>query len=128
MASVNYNVQAVAVRQSLAAGETAGLEMWIPDNPRGIFGALADSYVYMAISIVFAGFIFNGGGLERWIRGLLFAQVITAVGQIGNTMFDWSMTIFIGSSMIWVIGSPIAFVLLALLFRRGADDAAAASG
>jgi hypothetical protein len=118
MASVNYNVQAVAVRQSLAAGETAGIEMWIPDNELGIFNALANSYVYMTISMVFAGFVFPGGGLERWIRSLFLAQVITAVGQIGWTMLDWSMTIFIATSMVWVIGSPIAFVLLALLFRR----------
>jgi hypothetical protein len=127
MASINYNVQAVAVRMSLQAGETAGIEMWIPDNLNGIFNALANSYVYMAISMIFAGFVFRGGGLERWIRGLFLAQVITAVGQIGHTMFDWSMTVFIASSMVWVIGSPIAFVLLALLFRRRDRDEAGVS-
>jgi uncharacterized membrane-anchored protein len=73
----------------------------------------------MAISMLFAGFVFRGGRLERWIRGLFLAQVMTAVGQIGYSMSNWSMTIFIVSSMVWVIGSPIAFVLLALLFRRG---------
>lgn len=118
MASINYNIQAVAVRLSLQAGETAGIEMWIPDNLNGIFNALANSYVYMAISMIFAGFVFRGEGLERWIRGLFLAQVITAVGQIGHSMFGWSMTVFIASSMVWVIGSPIAFVLLALLFQR----------
>lgn len=118
MASINYNIQAVAVRLSLQAGETAGIEMWIPDNLNGIFNALANSYVYMAISMIFAGFVFQGGPLERWIRGLFLAQVITAVGQIGHSMFDWSMNVFIASSMVWVIGSPIAFVLLALLFGR----------
>jgi len=122
MASINYNIQAVAVRLSLQAGETAGIEMWIPDNLNGIFNALANSYVYMVISMIFAGFVFRGGRLERWIRGLFLAQVITAVGQIGHTMFDWSMTVFIATSMVWVIGSPIAFVLLALLFRRRGRD------
>jgi hypothetical protein len=122
MASINYNIQAVAVRMSLQAGQTAGIEMWIPDNLNGIFNALANSYVYMALSMISAGFIFQGGRLERWIRGLFLAQVITAVGQIGHSMFDWSMTIFIASSMVWVIGSPIAFVLLALLFRRRGRD------
>jgi hypothetical protein len=118
MASINYNIQAVAVRQSLLAGESAGIEMWIPDNPRSVFGALANSYVYMAIAMVFAGFVFQSHGLQRWIRALFLAQAITAVGQIGQTMFDWGMTIFLATSLVWVIGAPVAFVLLAVLFRR----------
>jgi hypothetical protein len=118
MASINYNVQAVAVRQSLAAAETAGLELWIPDNPHSIFGAMANSYVYLAISMVFAGFVFQGERMERWMRRLFFAQAITAIGQIGETMFDLSTTVFYATSMVWVIGAPVAFVLLAVLFRR----------
>ena len=118
MASINYNVQASAVRQSLAAGETAGIQMWIPDNPHSIFEALSNSYAYMAISMVFAGFIFRRGGLQRWIRIVLFAQAITAVGQFGWTMFDLNTGIFIATSMVWVIGAPLAFVLLAILFRN----------
>jgi hypothetical protein len=56
--------------------------------------------------------------MEGWIRGLFVAQVITAVGQIAWSMFDLNTNVFIASSMVWVIGSPIAFVLLAILFRR----------
>jgi hypothetical protein len=119
MASINYNIQAVAVRQSLAAGETGGIEMWVPDNLHGIFNALANSYVYMAISMVFAGFVFQGGRLERWIQGLFLAQAVTAVGQIGSTMFDLNATVLIATGLVWVVGAPVAFVLLALLFFRG---------
>jgi hypothetical protein len=43
MASINYNIQVVAVRQSLAAGETMGIEMFIPDNPHSVFNAMANS-------------------------------------------------------------------------------------
>jgi hypothetical protein len=118
MASINYNIQAVAVRQSLAAGQTAGLQPWIPDNPRSAYEALANSYVYMAISMAFAAFVFRGGGLQGWIRGLLLAQVVSAVGQAGWSMFDLPEAIFIASSMVWVIGAPIAFILIAILFRR----------
>lgn len=123
MASINYNIQAVAVRQSLAAGETGGIEMWIPDNPHSIYSALANSYVYMAISMIFAGFVFQGRGLERWIRGLLFAQIITAIGQIGYSMADWPIAVFIATSLVWVIGSPIAFALMAVLFRSEREEA-----
>ncbi len=119
MASINYTVQAVAVRPSLAAGQTAGIEMWIPDNPTGIFNALANSYVYLSISMVFAGFVFQGGRWERWIRGLFLAQAITAVGQIGSTMFGLGETLLIVTGLIWVIGAPVAFALLTVWFRKG---------
>jgi hypothetical protein len=117
MASVNYNIQAVAVRLSLSAGQTGGIEMFLPDNLNSIFNALANSYVYLAVSMVFAGFVFRAGGLERWIRLLLWLQVVTAVGQIGRSMFDLNEGVFIATSMVWVVGAPIAFVLMALWIR-----------
>ena len=118
MASINYNIQVVAVRQSLAAGETAGIEMFIPDNPHSVFAAMANSYVYLSLSMVAAGFAFENRGLQRWIRWIFFAQMVTAVGQAGATMFDLSMDIFYATSMVWVIGAPVSFVLLAILFAR----------
>jgi len=44
LASVNYNIQAVAVRLSLAGGNLGGVEMFLPDNPGSIFRALSNSY------------------------------------------------------------------------------------
>lgn len=123
MASINYTIQTVAVRQSLAAGEIGGIEMWIPDNPHSIYTALSNSYAYMAISMAFAGFALGDGRLERWIRGVFLAQVITAIGQIGWTMFDLSINVFIATSMVWVIGAPVAFVLLAIRFRQAQRQA-----
>ena len=118
MASINYNIQAVSVRQSLAAGEIHGIEMFIPDNTHSIYNALANSYVYMSISMFFASFIFERGKLEKWIRGLLMVQIISAIGQIGYSMIDISETIFIVTSMIWVIGAPASFILIAIWFKR----------
>lgn len=118
MSSINYNIQAVAVRLSLAAGETNGIEMFIPDNLNSIFNALANSYVYMALSMFFVGFVFSKGRQERWIKGLLLAQMITAVGQVGYSMFDMNMGIFIITSMVWVIGAPVVFILMAFWFKR----------
>lgn len=118
MASVNYNIQAVAVRLSLAAGETAGIEMFIPDNPNSIFLALSNSYLYMALSMVFIGFVFSHGKFEKWIKILLVAQVVTAIGQAGYTMFNLPMGFFIATSMVWVIGAPVVFIMIAFWFRR----------
>lgn len=118
MASINYNIQAVAVRMSLAAGEIEGIEMFIPDNPNSIFNALATSYVYMSISMFFAGFAYESGSLERWIRGLLLVQLVSAVGQMGSYLFDWPEMVFILSGMVWVIAAPVTFVLMAIWFNK----------
>jgi len=123
MASINYNIQAVAVRLSLTAGETRGIEMFIPDNPNSIFNALANSYVYLAISMFFTGFIFSrDNNLGKWLRFLLFAQIITAMGQIAYSMFGLNENIFIATSMVWVIGAPAAFILLAIWFKKKAKN------
>jgi len=121
MASINYNIQAVAVRLSLNAGETQGISMFLPDNTHSIFSALANSYVYLAISMVFLGFLFGKGKLERWIRGLLLAQIITAAGQIGYSMLDMREGLFIATSMVWIVGAPAAFILIARWLKRGAS-------
>jgi len=118
MSSISYNIQVVAVRLSLAAGETNGIEMFIPDNLNGIFNALSNSYGYMAISMFFLGFIFLKGKQERWIKWMLLAQMLTAFGHIGYSMFDMNMVAFMVVSMVWVIGAPAAFILLALWFKR----------
>jgi len=115
MATINYNIQAVAVRMSLAAGEIGGIELFLPDNPHSVFTALANSYVYMAISMVFAALAFPREA--RWIRAILFLQVITAVGQIGNSMFGLPDSIFYGTSMLWVLGAPAFFLLFAQWIR-----------
>lgn len=117
MASINYNIQAVSVRQSLSAGETGGVELFIPDNPHSVYTALANSYVYMAVSMAFTGFIFNQGRLEKWIKGLLVIQIISAVGQIAYSMFDAPEILFIITSMVWVVGAPLSFILIAVWFR-----------
>lgn len=118
LASINYNIQAVAVRLSLAAGNTAGTELFLPDNPNSIFKALSNSYAYMSISMFFAGFLFPNKGLHRWVRWILSAQLITAIGQIGWTMFDLNTNIFIATSILWVVGAPASFILIAILFSR----------
>lgn len=118
MASINYNIQVVAVRQSLAAGETSGIAMFIPDNPHSIFNAMANSYVYMALSMIAAGFVFENKSLQRWVRWIFFAQVLTVLGQVGNTMFGLSFNIFMATSFVWIIGAPVAFILAGLLFNR----------
>ena len=127
MASVNYTIQAVSVRWSLAAGETAGIEMFLPDNPRSIFGALALSYVYMGLSMAALAFVFREGRLERWIRWILLAQLVSAVGQTASTMFGAGDAVLIVTGLVWVVGAPVAFVLMARWFALPYGRAASAA-
>lgn len=127
MASVNYTIQAVAVRWSIAAGETAGIEMFLPDNPRSIFGALATSYVYMGLSMVALAFVFGDGPLERVIRWILLAQLVSAVGQTASSMFGAGDAVLIATGLVWVVGAPVAFVLIARWFADAPSSATAPS-
>ena len=118
MASTNYNIQAVAVSNSLVSGETMDIAMLLPDRPHSVFEALANSYVYMALAMVFSAFAFSGSRLKSWIRWIFLAQILTAAGQVGWSMFGLNAPIFYATSLIWVVGAPVSFVLLAVLFKR----------
>jgi hypothetical protein len=118
MASINYNIQAVAVSRSLVGGETMDIAMLLPDRPHSVFEALANSYVYMALGMVFSASAFSGSRLKNSIRWIFMAQILTAVGQVGWSMFGLNTTVFIITSLVWVVGLPVASILLAVLFRQ----------
>lgn len=118
MASVNYNIQLVAVRRSLLAGETEGLAMFLMANPNSIVPALANSYVYMALSMLLAAFVFGRDGVARWIRWLLIVAGVAAPLQMAWSLFDLSTTVLALSLLPWAIGALGAFPLIAVLLRR----------
>lgn len=120
MASINYNIQLVAVRWSLLSGESEGMAMFPQANPHSIFWALANAYVYMCLAMLFAAPVFAGGGLERWIRRLLIGAGLVAPAQLAVTVFDLSGALMLVAGPLWFIGLPAVSVLLAVLFRRGA--------
>jgi hypothetical protein len=72
----------------------------------------------MSLAMVAAGFASSGSRLKSWIRWLLLTQVLTAFGQVGWSMFGLNTAVFIVTSLVWVIGAPLAFALLAIMFRR----------
>ena len=118
MASINYNIQLVAVRQSLLAGETEGLAMITMANPHSVFVALANSYVYMCLAMLFAAPVFEGGTLARWTRWLLLAAGLFAPFQLAWSLFDLSPLVIALPFPLWLVGTPAACALLAVLFQR----------
>lgn len=126
MASINYNIQLVAVRWSLLSGESEGVAMFPQANPHSIFWALANAYVYMCLAMLFAAPVFAGGGVERWIRRLLTAAGLVGPVQLAVTVFDLSGAFMLVAGPLWIIGLPVVSVLLALFFRRAARGVAPA--
>lgn len=118
MASINYLIQLISVRQSALAGETDGLAMFAGGNPHAIFYALAQSYAYMSLAMLFAAWVFGRQGLEGWIRRLFIIVGLIAPVQFAYGLFDLSFAIVIVGSGVWTVGAPAALVLLAVLFRR----------
>jgi heme/copper-type cytochrome/quinol oxidase subunit 3 len=122
MATINYQVQLVAVKQSLTSGEVGGTRMFLMANPHSVFFALMTSYVYMCLAMFFAAFVFEGGGLERWVRWVLLAMGPVALLQLAVQVFGVSSPILAMPMAIgWNVGTPAAFALLALLFKRAGN-------
>ena len=121
MATINYQIQLVSVQHNLLSGESAGMEMFVQSNFRSVFTALATSYVYMCVAMVFAAPVFGGGRIERWIRWIFLAMAPVALAQLAWSVFDLSPWV-ISVGAIWVVGAPIAFTLLAVLFKRSGRE------
>jgi hypothetical protein len=118
MASINYYIQLVSVQQSLLAGESAGLDMFVQSNPRAIFAALANSYVYNSLAMCFAAPIFQGGGLERGLRWIFSSMGAVALIQVAYALLELPLLVAAPAGIAWAIGVPVACGLLAILFRR----------
>src|SRR5512143_1862703 len=82
MASINYILQLTVVRPSIVNKETDGLAMFVMGNSHSIFWALASTYVFMNLAMLFAAPVLHGGRLERWIRWMFIANGATVVVTI----------------------------------------------
>lgn len=120
MASTNYLIQLLVVRNSLALGETEGLGLFAHANPHSVFWALANSYAYMSLAMLFAAWVFGSTTLERWVRWLFAAVGITAPLQFIGVLFRLGLVVGAPAGLVWSIATPAACFLIAVLFRRAA--------
>ncbi len=120
MASVNYLTQLLVVRSSIALGETEGLGLLAHSNPHSIFWALANSYAYMSLAMLFAAWVFGSRGLEGWVRWLFVIVGVTAPFQFLGVLFQLGLIIGAPAGLIWSVATPAACFVIAALFRRRA--------
>jgi hypothetical protein len=118
MASSNYLIQLLVVRNSLVLGETEGLGLFAHSNPHSVFWALANSYAYMSLAMFFAAWVFRKTTLERWIRRLFVVVGITAPFQFIGVLFELGLIVGAPAGLIWSTATPTACLLIALQFKR----------
>jgi hypothetical protein len=124
MASMNYLIQFIVIRPALLSGQTEGLSLWVMGNPHSVFNALANSYPFMSIRMLFAAWALGDGKLERWVRRIFVLIGVTAPIQFAHQLFGVPLVIGLPVVFTWMIGAPMAFFLLASLFRRAGQMAA----
>jgi hypothetical protein len=122
MASINYITQLTVVRLSILNKETDGLAMFVMGNSHSIFWALASSYAFMNLAMLFAAPVFDGGRLERAIRWLFFANGASVVVTIFGVIADSPPIYLLGSLVPWCVIFSLATLSLAVLFRRALYD------
>jgi hypothetical protein len=118
MASINYIIQLTVVRLSILNKETDGLAMFVMGNSHSIFWALASSYAFMNLAMLFAAPVFGSGRLERAIRWLFVANGASVVVTVFGVIADSPPVYLLGSLVPWCVIFSLATVLLAVLFRR----------
>ncbi len=118
MACINYIVQLTVVRLSILNRETDGLAMFAMGNSHSIFWALASAYAFMNLAMLFAAPVFEGGKLERWIRGLFYANGASVIATIFGVVVDAPWVYLLGSLVPWCVVFAPATALLTVLFAR----------
>jgi len=118
MATINYLIQLVVVRFSILSDQTQGLSLFAMGNPYSVFRALANSYAYQSIALLFVAWAFSGDRLENWIRRIFVVVGLIAPFQLAYTLLDLDIAIIFPVTLLWAIGVPLGCGLLAVFFRR----------
>jgi hypothetical protein len=107
MASINYLIQLLVVRVSLAHGEIEGLGLFAHANSHSIFWALATSYGYMSLVLLFSASVFGADRQERCIRWLFLAAGVTAPLQFLGVLFELGLVFAVPPILAWILGVPV---------------------
>jgi len=114
-----YFIEVGYVLPSLYHGEVEGLDQVIFKNPRSIvFGINNFAWGWLlGVSLIFMGIVFQGSGLGNWIRWLLLANGIGNILLVPGYSVN-NLALQLGAIISWLIGLPIAMIMIALHLRR----------
>jgi len=119
----NYFVLATFVPQSIAAGATEGLDLFVVGSPYSVTGTLEGvGYGLMGLAMLFGGLAFGGGRLAVWVRRLFVLNGaaslvgVVVLGAAGHVPAAEAVSFL--SLGVWALTFPVATVLGAVHFRR----------
>ena len=119
MLGFQYYSQFTVVQYNLTSGEQQSLGLFVLGNPHSFFWPLeALGYGFMGLSTLFAGFVFSGGVLERWIRGLFVANGVLGIAGILAYPLEVTTVAVLSGLALWTLVFPASAILLAINFRR----------
>ena len=118
MVSINRFVQLSVVRNSVAAGETEGLERFLPYDSDSVMFALEilGWGFFLALAALFLAPTFRRGRLDRAIRASLLAYA--ALSLAGTLGYVLDSGLFLAGFLAWGLVLYVAAALLAVRFRR----------
>ena len=113
-----YTVQLSIGVPAVSRGETGPLQVLIL-TPHSLFWVVdALAYICMGISTLFAAFVFDWQGREKWIRGLMLANgLMVPVIMLVYFYPHFSIPLLLMASP-WCITCPGSMLLLAIYFMR----------
>ncbi len=92
-------------------------------KPGSFFWTLdALAYICMGLSTIFASFVFNKGGREKWLRRFLIANgiMVPVIGFVYFCPHFSIMLLLLGSP--WLITAAGSLLSIALYFRRTSNN------
>ena len=67
---------------------------------------------------MFAAWVFDSKGLERWIRWIFVIVGLTTPFQFAGVPLELGLVVGAPAGFVWSIGTPLACFLMAVLFKR----------
>jgi hypothetical protein len=114
LVSIVYFVELTVVIPLAMRGEADQVELLVFGFGTFMYAIDILGYAFMSLATLFAAPVFNGRGLERWIRCALIINGLLAPAIALQIIYPPLFYI----AAVWVISFPAATVMLAAWFRR----------
>ncbi len=113
-----YFVQVAVLLPALRHGNWQGLEQFAFANPHSVAWGLDHfAWALLGVALLLMAWAFEGDRLKRWIRWLFVLNGLGNIALIFAFALELEVLTLGVAFLSWVIGLPVAAVLVALMFR-----------
>jgi len=123
LSTVNWFAQLVVVPNAVRLGDATILRLADAHSQLSITYAMEHLGwgIFFGLATLCMAFAFSGRGLEMWLRWLLFACGTLSLLHVPGVVIYSPALYFLGY-IAWGVVLPVASLLLAVWYRRGAQD------